>query len=198
MADDDELNELFEQQPTPVARETSTPRPTRRLSKSESKSRKELVEALLINGVPEHRIEATLREQFSRTRHGDVGRIIASVRARWAEEEKNNRPHFKATAQRRLYTHIAKASKEANFAAVAALERLLSDVQGTKEAVEVNLNLDATVTEAVMHVVANLSTEEMDRITQEQREFRALRERAQAGESLPLMASGVAVPERKH
>jgi len=137
------------------------------------RERLEVIEQLMIRGVGHSKIEKACAERFKMSR-GAVAKYMDSLRSQWAEEERSSRLTNKTTAQRRLYQHIQKAKESENWAAVAALERLLSDIQGTKEALEINLNVDATVTEATLHVVANLSPEQRANIIAEQRKLREL------------------------
>ena len=137
------------------------------------RERMDVIEQLMIRGVSPSKIEKACAERFKMSR-GAVAKYIDALRSQWAEEERSSRLTNKTTAQRRLYQHIQKAKDSENWAAVAALERLLSDIQGTKEAIEIHLNVDATVTEATLHVVANLSPEQRTNIIAEQRKLREL------------------------
>lgn len=150
------------------------------MSVEERRKRLDFIEKLLVAGVNTGRIESACREAFNPPMpKTSVAKYIEQVRARWAEEERTNRVHYKAQAMRRLYGHVAEARKAANWAAVAQLERLLADIQGTKEPVEVQLNVDATVTEAVLHVVATLSPERRRAMIEEQRRLRELAQRVE-------------------
>lgn len=131
------------------------------------------VEQLLVAGIPVSRIEKEAKQRWGLTA-ARTKRLIDRVRARWAEESRAERPHWKAQAIRRLYGHIAKARGEGQWNAVAAFERLLAEMQGTKEPVEIQLNVDATVTEAALHVVSRLTPEKRAQIVAEQRRLREL------------------------
>ncbi len=103
-----------------------------------------------------------------------VATYVARIREKWAEEERAARPHYKAQAMRRIYGHIAEAKRDKNWSAIAQFEKILSDMQGTKEPVEINVNIDATVTEAALHVVSTLTPERRRALIEEQRRLRAL------------------------
>ena len=143
------------------------------LTLEERRARMDFIEKLLVAGVGVGRVETACRDQFSMGKTA-VNSYVMRIRTRWAEEERGNRPHYKAQAMRRLYGHVMEARKDKNWAAVAQLERLISDIQGTKEPVEIQLNVDATVSEAVIHVVANLSPERRKALIEEQRRIREL------------------------
>lgn len=153
---------------------TPDERRVRKVSKEEARKRLDFVEKLLIAGVSMRRIETACEESFGMS-HAAVLQVATKVRRIWAEEERANRPNYKAQAIRRISNHIAQASKDKNWAAVAALERLQSDIQGTKEPIDVQININATVQESVLHVVANMTPEKQRRLIEEQR---ALRQRA--------------------
>jgi len=143
------------------------------ITHDEKKRRLAEIEKLMMLGVAQTQIEHACRAKYG-MKTGQVRRYQAEIRDRWAEEETTNRPTNKAAAVRRLYSHIQKALQKEEWAAVAAFERILSDIQGTKEAIEVNLNVDATVTEATLHVVANLTPERRAALLEEQRRLRML------------------------
>jgi hypothetical protein len=137
------------------------------------RERLEVIEQLMIRGIGTSKIEKACADRFGMNK-GAVARYMSHLREQWADEERQSRPTNKATAQRRIYQHIQKAREADNWAAVASLERLLSDIQGTKEALEVNLNVDANVREATLHVIANLTPEKRAEILAEQRKLREL------------------------
>lgn len=163
----------------PAAGEARTKRVPVRRSAAEIEQREQFVEQLLIAGVSAGRVERVAAEKFGVAR-ATIRGSIEKVRVRWAEEERGNRPHLKAQAQRRLIAHIAEARKENQWSAIAQLERLLSEMQGTREPVEINLNVDATVTEAAMHVVANLSQEKVAELVERQKRLHLLAARAES------------------
>lgn len=148
-------------------------RASTRLSKADTEALEQMVEALMINGVSDERQLVAVRDRFPTVTKAKLIRLHSKLRAGWMEQDKQARPHNKYTAQRRIYGHIAKAQKDGAHGSVASLERLLSDIQGTRDPVEVNLNVDATVSESIMHVVANLSTSEMDAMVREQARLKA-------------------------
>ncbi len=146
------------------------------ITPDEKKRRLAEIEKLMMLGVAQTQIEHACRAKYG-MKTALVRRYQSEIRNRWAEEEQVNRPTNKAAAVRRLYSHIQKALQKEEWAAVAAFERILSDIQGTKEAVEVNLNVDATVTEATLHVIANLSPARREAMLEEQRQLRLLAEK---------------------
>jgi len=139
----------------------------------ERRKRTEAIESLLVNGVGLARLERIGRETFGMNKAA-VALYVKRIRERWAEESRAERPHNKAQQVRRIYGHIAEARRDKNWSAVAQFEKLLAQVLGTMEPVEINVNIDATVTEAALHVVANLTPERRTAMIEEQRALRAL------------------------
>lgn len=158
-----------------VARTADSPdeRRVRYVSPEARREQENEIERLLVAGVSQHRIEGAMLDRHQMTRTSTRA-VMARVRRRWAEEERGNRPHYKATAMRRLLGHIAEARVAKNFASVAQLERLLAEMQGTREPVEVNLNVETTVTEAALHVIGKLTPEKFRALVEEQKRLRAL------------------------
>ena len=153
------------------------------VSPEERRERENVVEQLLIAGVNKNQIAQELRRRFNTTPSA-TGTLIARVRKRWADEERENRPSYKAAAIRRITGHIAQARQSKNWAAVAQLERLMSEIQGTREPIEVQMNVDVSLPEAAMRVVATLPPEKFQAMIAEQRRLRALAPVATTGEEV--------------
>lgn len=139
----------------------------------ERKQRFELIEGLMVAGLSQEQIAKATGKSFGMTKHQTM-LYIARIRDRWAEEEKEARPHNKTQATRRIVGHIAEARRDKNWSAVAQLEKLLSDMQGTKEPTEINVNVDATLTQAIVSVVSNLTPERRAAMIEEQRRLREI------------------------
>lgn len=146
------------------------------------------VEQMLTLGSTPAQMEAALKAQFNMG-PGAVASYVARVRARWAAEGEQDRAQLKKAAVKRLQQHIRGAVAKGQFSAVAQLERLLADIQGTKEAVEVNLNVSTTVTEAVIGIVTGMTAEEQAALIEEQRR---LLQRAEGAPAVVIEAEGVA------
>lgn len=127
------------------------------------------IEQLMIAGVSQNKIEEVCKEKFGLTR-GKVKEYANVVRQRWADEEREARPTYKQQAMRRILGHINASAKDGNYAAVAQFERLLSEMQGTKEAQDVNINLNVATSQAMLHVVSTLTEDQRAKIIQLQRE----------------------------
>lgn len=139
----------------------------------ERRERDDAIERLLVAGLNRTRINSAMAERYGMSRSA-VDNAIRRVRARWVEEERENRPSYKAAAIRRLVGHVAEARQAKNWASVAQLERLLAEIQGTREPMEVQVNLDISLPEAAMRVVAALPPDRFRALIDEQRRIRAL------------------------
>ena len=148
----------------------------------ERRRRTEFIEGLLVAGLSMPQVERAARDSFAMNRL-QVATYVGRIRERWAEEEKTQRPHNKAQQMRRVYGHIAEARRDKNWAAVAQFEKLLSDILGTKEPVEINVNVDAVVTEAALQVIAGLTPERRRALIDEQRRLRELAAKAETIEA---------------
>jgi hypothetical protein len=137
------------------------------------RKRTEFIENLLVAGISPSRIARAAREQLG-MKSSSVNTYIDRIRERWAEEERGSRPYYKQQAIRRIYGHISQARAEKNWSAIAQLEKLLADIQGTKEPITVQIDVDATVKEAALHVIANLTPERRQALIAEQRRLREL------------------------
>lgn len=138
------------------------------VSPAERSQRMIAIEQMLVAAAPLSMIEAACKEKFGMGRQA-VATYIERVKGRWAQEAEQDRPQLKKLAVKRLHQHIRNAAAKGQFSAVAQLERLLSDIQGTKEAVEVNLNVNATIAEAVITVATSMTDEEQAALIAEQR-----------------------------
>lgn len=137
----------------------------------------DVIEQWLVGGVSLSGIEKAAKKRWG-IKGSRVRRIVDKVRGRWIEETRAERPHWKAQAIRRVYGHIAAAREASQWNAVAQFERLLAEMQGTKEPLEIALNVDRAVSEAALHAVAQLSPERIRQIADEQRQLRLLAARA--------------------
>lgn len=142
----------------------------------EVRKRTEFIENALVAGISASRITRAARDQFGMPAPS-VKNYIARIRERWAEEERDSRPFYKQQSIRRIYGHISAARAEKNWSAIAQLEKLLADIQGTKEPIAVQIDVDATMKEAALHVIANLTPERRRALITEQRRLRELFEK---------------------
>jgi hypothetical protein len=104
-----------------------------------------------------------------------VRRTIARIRKRWAEQDEEHKHEYRLAQMRRLYTEIGEARRAKNYGAVAALERLLADVQGTREPERVAVDVRATLRNAVEVTLDGMTPQRMAELATAYRERRKAR-----------------------
>lgn len=172
---------------TKFGAQSAIERRVRHVTPEQRRARLMAVEQMLTLGVTPQQMEATLKAQYDMG-PAKVASYVGQVRARWAAEGEQDRAQLKKAAIRRIQQHIRGAVAKGQFSAVAQLERLLADIQGTKEAVEVNLNVSTTVTEAVIGIVTGMTAEEQAALIEEQKR---LLQRAENAPVVVIEAEGV-------
>lgn len=133
----------------------------RRVAKLEQLERRKLLMGFMVNRIDPEQVYREMHERFGMTRRA-VTRLRLELERAMAADGQELLPVLKGKTVNRLHAHIIKATRDGSWNAVASLERLLSDVQGTREAVQVNVNVDATVREAVVHLLAAAPPAELD------------------------------------
>lgn len=129
-----------------------------------ARNRREAVSALLAAGVSTDAIVTQMgRAQITApdgVQHAGFSlpqpqtmRLIAEVRQIWDAEDNERQQWAKSAAVRRHREHIRKASAKGAYTAVAMLETNLSRIEGTNEPIEIHVNDDSRVNDAVMKVL---------------------------------------------
>lgn len=90
-----------------------------------------------------------------------VVELQREVRLQWADEDRENQGTVRAATTRRLLRSIEKAGNAGRWAAVAALEKVLADVQGTSVP-EPPVDVDQRLRAAVWAVLEDIPPEELD------------------------------------
>ena len=98
-----------------------------------------------------------------------VNVYVKLVKENLTSDSDSNRSRNRADTERRLLNDIRDARNQRRWGAVAAFERLLSDVQGTKAPVRVDLTLN--VNAALANVLNSLSPDEMNGLVSEYEEL---------------------------
>lgn len=89
------------------------------------------VEKLLLDGHPEVRIHMAIVEVAGPVSLQTIKKDITAIRKRWLEEDVAHREYARSMSMRRLFDEIRYARKDGRWSAVASLERLLAQIQGT-------------------------------------------------------------------
>lgn len=127
-----------------------------------------VVERMMLDGVADPIIQEVLSRQFDKSESTIKG-DIHKVRNRWGQEDDEQRRTYKSSAMRRIQSHITNARRDKAWGAVSSLERLLAQIQGTLEPVQVNVEFVAR--QAFADYITNLSDDELDALTLEQKEM---------------------------
>lgn len=120
---------------------------------------KRLVEQCLVTGLTNRKIVDVVQSEYPYATAHTIKNLIEEIGLDWAKEEEFRRPMNKQAAVQRIIGHIMKCRDAKDWANVARFENLLADMQGTKEAVTINVNM--TVTGALMNVIGGMSNEQM-------------------------------------
>lgn len=168
-----------------------------RYARQEVRQQEEDVEQLLKNGSPPSQMCRILRERWPRMSKSRVYMLVARVKDRWREESAKTREMDREAAIRRIHTYRMHAAgefdartgkwiRQPNHQALAKWERLLMDLQGTREAIKIDVGV--VYTQAMLQVVARLDGEQASDLLEEAREQERLAEAART--LLPALTSG--------
>jgi hypothetical protein len=138
-----------------------------RYTDRELRIRRQAVAKMLISGYSrDYIVEAMGRDKIVGTdgkpRDGfnmserEVDRTIALVRAEWEEESEDTKRYAKEAAQRRILTEIEEARRDKAHTALANLEKVLMQIQGTAEPIEIQQPGDSRVADAVLRTLGEL------------------------------------------
>lgn len=167
-------------------------------TQAETREHVAFLEQLYVRGTSLRQMELAARQRFG-LRPGRVTSLLDRIRETWRKEDEANRASNRAAAVRRVTRYIRDAEgrknqdgswiEKPNYAALARFEELLSDLQGTREPVKVDLNV--RVQETVLNVIAGLSPEELGELVAEYEDTERLAEAARRG--LVIDTTGEAV-----
>jgi hypothetical protein len=100
-----------------------------------------------------------------------VKKLIDEVYAMWATEKAAREPYIKELSINRILDHIRKAGKEGSWTAVANMEKVLAQILGTYEPVEVVQHTSARIDEAVLKVLGETEESELRRMIADERKL---------------------------
>lgn len=129
--------------------------------------RRASMEALLVNGVSDENIVRAMSAEHGMT-EDEVVVLQKAVAERMLSECEVRKPFKKAMAERRIHSHIAKAANRNAWGAVANLESQLARIQGTEEAQETKLTVNARLQTATLHVLTSMPQEQVDELIAEE------------------------------
>ena len=152
--------------------------------------RRRVLTQLLAQGMPDEdivqvaldpKLELAFRSQQA------VRSAIAKCKDGWAAQDAEQQPRLKGAATRRILDHVGKAKAQNRWAAVATLEHLLADIQGTRAPIRVEVDVTEAQRAALAGALANMPTERVLALAAARREL----ERFQGAKQLPPAAGPV-------
>lgn len=161
--DEKELEELMNSElpnEPEVIPKTRTPISRGNVSESESRKRREAMGRLLMSGMSNDAIFELMSKKtnedgspgFNMTEYA-VKNLIKEVHAEWKEEDSERKPHSKAASERRILREIMQAKQDKAWTAVSSMEKVLSQIQGTSEPIEINSTTDSRINDALLHLL---------------------------------------------
>jgi len=174
-------------------------KPGKKWLPEETAKQLQIVEGFMVQGYGPTQIKTALTSAKLGCGVPRIRVLMDRVRDRWQKEDQAARATWKTAQIRRLHGHLKKVTTEvpgrdevkdkegkvispavkgtkANWQAAVAIESLLADIQGTREPIQVNV--DVRVTEAMLAVIGQLPPEEMQEWVAEYEEQAALAARA--------------------
>lgn len=122
---------------------------------AEQRERRMFMSGMLSRGVSRDEIIKAFEAQFGMTESG-IGNLMSEVRGLWEADDADELKYAKSAARRRIHRHIREAAKDRKFTAVANLEKVLSDVEGTTIVEEEKtLDVDGRVSDAILAVLGS-------------------------------------------
>jgi len=147
----------------------------------EARERRSTMSALVMGGVSREQIAHTFAVKFGMSE--DATRTLyAEVVEIWAQEDSDALKVSRGAARRRILNHIAGAAKDHKWTAVAGLEKVLSEVEGTiapEIAADAGGN-EARLTGAIMKMLGNKDPTEIRILIEKERMLIHAQTRAEA------------------
>jgi|HubBroStandDraft_3_1064219.scaffolds.fasta_scaffold03633_3 hypothetical protein len=179
--------------PSSSPRDEFLPAGRRIVSAAEQAHREAFIENLVINHIPQNRIISLARAPsgplVDEAGHPAFGKLydgrlpglgigtvacknlIQIVLARLNKEFEDSRPNNKALATTRLYRHVQNAARRGAFGAVVSAERLIADIEGTRE--PMRLEIGVSIQGALMSVIGGMSEKHFKALVTEWDELEA-------------------------
>lgn len=136
----------------------------RGISPKAARERRTAMANFLSAGLSTEELIDVMMSKFGDMSEDDVLVLRDRVMSKLNEEFIGNKKNFAALASRRLSQHILNAQKARAWGAVANLENQLARIQGTEQALEQHITIDARLSQATALVLGNLSHEQLDAI----------------------------------
>lgn len=151
-------------------------KPGRGISAAEKRKRKIVLSRLLASGIPDEEIFEIMGADvnndgspgFKMSPH-ETSKAIDAVFASWGEEDATRNPHLKAAARRRIYRQIENAQASDSWTAVASLEKVLAQIEGTIEEGQSRAPAEIRIDNAVLFTLGEMEPAALREIIAEER-----------------------------
>lgn len=139
------------------------------VSLEKQRERRALMSGMLAQGAGRDAITAAFGKKFGMTDEA-VRVLIDEVRAMWDDEDADHARYARSAARRRLHQSIREANKDRKFTAVANLEKVLADVEGTNVNEEDQpIDVDSRLSDALLHMLQQEDTKGVRLIIERER-----------------------------
>lgn len=153
---DSEIDKFLEEpkEGTKLENRPDNPRSAIVADRSVMRRQRDMVGDLVASGLSTTAIQDVMaKPEQGALDESTVNLLVRQVRADWDEEDAERKLHYKSAAIRRLHKHIVKAQAAGAWPAVANLEKVLMQIQGTAEPLEMPMPVDSRLTEALLQVL---------------------------------------------
>ena len=132
--------------------------------------RRNAMSTALSNGVSNDELYATFDKLYGMTEIA-VNNLRAETLAIWDDEAADQVRYAKPAAKKRLRKHIIKASSDGSWTAVANLEKVLMDIEGTADVQEAAQSGESRLTEAVLSLLGQTDEKDMRILIERERMY---------------------------
>lgn len=141
------------------------------VSVTEQRKRRALMSSLLSQGTAREMIYNAFDQQFGMTQPA-TQLLIREVQTMWETEDEEDARYLRSMTTRRVLDEIREARKDRKWSAVAKLEGVLADVQGTNvKEDEAPINVDSRLSDAILSILGASDTTEVKLLIESERMF---------------------------
>lgn len=145
--------------------------------------RKKMIGTMLVNGATRDHIVDTMSIEKDKKGNPipglpmsarEVDIAIRTIKAEWEEEESDEKRYAKIKARKRILSEIDDARQAGAYNALGNLEKVLMQIEGTAEPLEIQQPTDNRVTDAVLALLGEMDKVEVRMLVDQERERFAL------------------------
>jgi len=155
------------------------------VSPDEVQARRKALAWLMSENYGREECIALMQSKFVMQRP-DVVRLFPIIAREWQDDEADQRPRYKQAALVRLRKIAAIASEGKELPVLVQVERLRSDIEGTRAPIQVKVDVTSEIRNALTLTIAQLESSVIARLIKEGREICA-----RAGWQVPVLGESV-------